>query len=453
MKMRSLTLKLILAFLAVGLIGTAFIALFTWAGTEKEFGNLEFDRWQAAFVDQLADYYSQTGSWVHIQQAFPVMGMGMGPKGHWGPRMGTPALLIDGSGQVLIPAQGFNVGDQVSPQTANLGIPIEVDGEEVGRVIAGREALSVSPAGEVFLRRVNNVLVLGTAGGAIVALLLGVFLARTFTRPLRELTEATRAVAAGDLEQQVPIRSKDEIGELSEAFNQMNANLLRARDLRRQMTADIAHELRTPLSVILSHTEAIKDGVFESSEETLQVIHDETMRLSTMVEDLRTLSLAETGELSITPRKVAPQELLNQTITAHSPRAQQKNIDLELYLEERLPEIEVDPDRMAQVLGNLMDNALRYTPQGSCIMLSARRSTEGVELHVRDNGPGIEPEELSHIFDRFYRVDKSRQREEGGSGLGLAIAKSIVEQHGGQIRADSRLGEGVTFIVEIPSVE
>jgi len=448
--MRSLTLKLILAFLAVGLIGTAFIALFVWSGTEREFGNLEFDRWQSGFVDQLAEFYRQNGSWSHIEDVFPTSGMGAGPGSGWGPKMGSPILLIDVSGEVLLPGQGFKIGDQVSPQIAKIGIPIEVDGKEIGRVIAGREALSVSPAGEAFLGRFNEVLIIGTVGGAAVALLLGVILARTFTRPLRELTMATRAVAAGDLEQQVPIRSKDEIGELTKAFNQMNANLIRARDLRQQMTADIAHELRTPLSVILSHTEAIKDGVFESSEETFQIIHDETMRLNTMVEDLRTLSLAETGELSITPRKVAPKELLNQSMAAHAPRAQQKNIKLDLQFVDGLPEIEVDPDRMAQVFGNLIDNALRYTPPGGCIVLSAARSSEGVELRVKDNGPGIESEELAHIFDRFYRVDKSRQRDKGGSGLGLAIAKSIVERHGGEISAESKLSEGVTFIIEFP---
>jgi two-component system sensor histidine kinase BaeS len=447
--MRSLTLKLILAFLAVGLIGTAFIAFFTWTGTEREFGQLEFDRWQSGLVDQLTDYYAVNGSWAEIERVFPMMGIGQ--KGHWGPRMRGPVLLLDDMGKVLLPGQGFEIGDQVSSQTAKVGMPIEVDGKEVGRVIAGREALLVSPAGEAFLSRVNRVLIMGTAGGAIVALLLGVILARTFTGPLRELTAATRAVAAGDLEQQVPIRSRDEIGELTEAFNQMNANLVRARDLRLQMTADIAHELRTPLSVILSHTEAIKDGIFEASEETFQIIHDETMRLSTMVEDLRTLSLAETGELSMTPRKIAPQELLTQSLNAHAPRAKQKGIKLELQPLEELPEIEVDPDRMAQVFGNLMDNALRYTPPGGRITLSAKRSTGGVELCVKDEGPGIEPEELAHIFDRFYRVDKSRQRDKGGSGLGLAIAKSIVEQHQGQIWAESIPGDGVMFIIQFPS--
>ena len=448
--MRSITIKLLLAFLAVGLIGTLFIAIFAWSGTEREFGNLEFERWQEALVDELSEYYASTGSWEGISDISIGFNPGGGPGMRGSPRMAGPVILLNKNGEVLIPGQGFNVGDKIHQQTFNKAIPIEVNGEEVGRLIAGREALAVSPAGEEFLGRVNQLLVFGILGAAVAALLLGIILARNLTKPLRELTVATRAVAAGDLEQQVPVRSRDELGQLAEAFNQMNANLARARDMRQQMTADIAHELRTPLSVILAHTEGIADGVLPSSEDTFQVIHDETMRLSTMVEDLRTLSLAETGELGLTPRLVNPVELLKQAIAAHTPRARQRDVSLDLDFESGLPEIEVDPDRIAQVLGNLMDNALRYTPVGGQIGLSARSISNGVELSVQDNGPGVEEEELSHIFNRFYRADKSRHRDDGGSGLGLAIAKSIVERHGGQIRAKSRPGEGMTFIIEFP---
>jgi len=448
--MRSITIKLLLAFLAVGLIGTLFIAIFAWSGTEREFGNLEFERWQEALLEELSEYYAFTGSWEGIAEAVIGFSPGGGPGMRGSPRMAGPVILLNENGEVLIPGQGFNVGDKIHQQTFNKAIPIEVNGEEVGRLIAGREALAVSPAGEEFLGRVNQLLLLGILGAAVAALLLGIILARNLTKPLRELTVATRAVAAGDLEQQVPVRSRDELGQLAEAFNQMNANLARARDMRQQMTADIAHELRTPLSVILAHTEGIADGVLPSSEETFQVIHDETMRLSTMVEDLRTLSLAETGELGLTPRLVKPGELLKQAIAAHTPRARQRDVSLDIDIESGLPEIEVDPDRMAQVLGNLMDNALRYTPVGGQIRLSARSISNGVELSVQDNGPGVEEEELSHIFNRFYRADKSRHRDDGGSGLGLAIAKSIVERHGGQIRASSRPGEGMSFIIEFP---
>jgi two-component system sensor histidine kinase BaeS len=448
--MRSLTVKLLLAFLAVGLIGTAFIAFFAWSGTEREFGNLEYERWKEILLDELTNYYYVSGGWDGINEALVIFNPGGGPGMRGNPRMAGPIILLDESGKVIVPGQGFTMGDKVHQQTFNNAIPIVVDGKEVGRLIAGQDALAVSASGEEFLSRVNHVLFFSTIGAVVVAMILAIILARTLTKPLRELTVATRAVASGDLEQQVPVRSRDELGQLAEAFNQMNANLAHARDMRQQMTADIAHELRTPLSVILAHTEGIKDGVLPPSEETLQIIHDETERLSTMVEELRTLSLAETGELALTPSLVKPDELLKQAAAAQGPRAKQREIDIQLDIEPGLPEILVDPYRIAQVLGNLMDNALRYTPVGGRITLQAGKATNGIRLIVHDNGPGVEPEELAHIFNRFYRVDKSRQRDDGGSGLGLAIAKSIVERQGGQIRAESSPGEGMTIILEFP---
>jgi two-component system sensor histidine kinase BaeS len=447
---RSITIKLLLAFLAVGLIGTVIIALIAWSGTEREFGNLEFQRWQEALSELMAEYYSSSGSWEGISEAVVRFDPGMGPGGRGFPRMVEPIILLDETGKVITSGQGFTVGETVRQQTFNMAIPIMVEGEEVGRFIAGRDALAVSTSGEEFLDRIIRVLLLGVLGAAVVAALLGLILARNLTKPLRELTAATQAVAAGDLEQQVPVRSKDELGQLAKAFNQMNANLARSRDLRRQMTADIAHELRTPLSVILAHTEGIEDGVLPPSQETFQIIHDETMRLSTMVEDLRTLSLAEAGELGLTPQIISPGEIIKQVVASHNPRAKQREITLEVDIEAGLPEIDVDPDRMAQVLGNLLDNAFRYTPNGGHIKLSAERTSGGVQLRIQDNGPGVEAEELSQIFNRFYRADKSRQRDDGGSGLGLAIAKSIVERHKGQIWAESKLGEGMTLVIEFP---
>jgi signal transduction histidine kinase len=283
-----------------------------------------------------------------------------------------------------------------------------------------------------------------------VSLLLGIFLARTLTRPIREITTATRAVAEGDLEHKVPVRSRDELGELATSFNLMSTKLAQSVNLRRQMTADIAHELRTPISVILGHTEAMHDGVLPPSEETYNIIRDEALRLERMVDDLRTLSRADAGELVFTYRPVSVQDLVDQAVKAYRPHASKKNINLHLETYPDIPEVNIDPDRMAQVLSNLLSNALRYTPQGGDITISARHTAGEVEIRVHDSGPGIESEELSNIFDRFYRADKSRQRESGGSGLGLAIAKSIVEGHGGRIWAESEQGEGTTIVIALP---
>jgi signal transduction histidine kinase len=267
---------------------------------------------------------------------------------------------------------------------------------------------------------------------------------------LRDLTAATRAVAAGDLDMQVDVRSKDELGELARSFNQMSTELAHARDLRRQMTADIAHELRTPLSLILGHSEALSEGVLPPTGETLRVIHDEAKRLSRLVEDLRLLALSEAQELPLAFERASPQAVVGRAMNAHLPQARQKGISLNGNADPDLPDINVDQDRLAQVLDNLISNALRFTPPDGAVSLSATRIPDSVQIVVQDSGPGVPAEELPLIFDRFYRGDKARQRHEGGAGLGLAIARSIVEAHGGQIRAESAPGEGLRLTIELP---
>jgi signal transduction histidine kinase len=301
------------------------------------------------------------------------------------------------------------------------------------------------------ITRLNRSLILASVGAVLASVILGVLLARTLTRPIREITSATKKVAKGDLEQQVPIRSNDELGELATSFNQMSADLSKSRDLRRQMTADIAHELRTPLTVVLGHTEALSEGELPPDAETFEIIFDETKRLNRLVEDLRTLSLSDAGELHLNRSNISPGDLLERAAAARKSEAKAKEIELVIELAEGLPAVEVDEDRMTQVLVNLLDNALRYTPTGGKIGLSAERIHEGMAISIQDTGSGIPPEDLDHLFERFYRGDKSRHREEGGSGLGLAIAKSLVESQGGQIRVESLPGEGASFIIELPS--
>jgi two-component system sensor histidine kinase BaeS len=454
--MRSLSLKLILSFLIVSLVGTALVVLLARFRTANEFGSFLFAQNRDDLVAQLSGYYRNHDSWDGLEEvfSFPDMAGMMGPGGPPGDFMpGGRFAIIDENGQVVLGSPGFPHGDRVGESTLGPALPILVDEREVGRLILGSNVFRVNQAGQAFLERINQVLLLSAIGATVVGLLLGVVLARTFTRPLREMIAATRAVADGDLEQRVAVRSGDELGKLAVAFNQMNDRLAHARDLRRQMTADIAHELRTPISVILGHAEAVHDGVMSPSTELFDIIHDEASRLSRLVEELRTLSLAEAGELVLTRQTISPKALLENAIAAHLPNAQQRGITLNLEIEPDLTQINVDPDRMAQVLSNVLSNALRYTPQGGYINLCAKRFADGVELRIQDSGPGIDPEELERIFDRFYRSDKSRQRDESGSGLGLAIAKSIVEGHNGRIWAESEPGQGVTIVIALPVQE
>ena len=442
--MNSLTVKLSVTFLAVSLLGIALVALLAnrVAGTASQTLVESVNR--EVVASNVADYFAENGTW-------PPRGPGRGVGGGW--------LIVDEDGVVL--DGGGRFGWQGQTVTAELladGEPIVVDGVTVGLLVDSAERGRgagfgrpdpISAAQARFVGAFQRALVQAALIATLLSVGLGIIVTRTLTKPLHELTEATQHVAQGDLGVQVPIRSDDELGQLAASFNQMNADLAHARDLRQQMAADIAHDLRTPLSVILGHTEALKDGVLPATDETFFVIHDEALQLNRLVEDLRTLSLADAGELHLVKRPVAPHTLVERAVAAHSPQAQAQRIKLVGSAEPDLPNITVDPDRMAQVLDNLISNALRHTPSDGTVTISASASGSSVRLAVADTGEGIAPERIAHVFDRFYRADESRQRESGGSGLGLAISKSIVEQHGGEISAESQLGYGTIFTVTL----
>lgn len=447
--MRSLTIKLILSFLAVSLSGTALIAVLAGRTTANEFGHFLFGQNRDTIVAGLADYYRAHQGWEGVEDRMPFRGMSMAVGPGMAPAGGF--ALADASGRVIVPSQEFSVGTQFSPAELANDTPIQLDGKVIGYLILGGNGFrTITPAGAEFLARINRILILSAIGATGMALLLAIILARALTRPLRELTAATHAVAGGDLVQQVPVRSRDELGQLAEAFNQMSGDLAHSQALRRQMTADVAHELRTPLTIVQGHTEALRDGVIAAAPENLAIVHDEVVHLNRLVEDLRTLSLAEAGELSLYRQLVSPEALLKRAAAAQAPRAHYQNITLQTEVEPDLPMVEVDADRMGQVLNNLLDNAMQHTPSGGTVALLARGHLQSVQLMVRDTGTGIAPEDLPLVFDRFYRADNSRQRNRGGSGLGLAIARSIVEAHAGRIWAESKLGEGTTITIEWP---
>lgn len=451
--MRSLVIKLIFSFLAISLIGTVLVAVFAGQATASEFGHYTARQNQDAILAELAAYYQQQGTWDGVASAVSFRGNGSG-RGQGGQGTGGGVALADADGRIILGGIGYRPGVALTAAEERSGVPIEVEGVRVGTLLIGSGEASGGQAEQEFLERVNQALVWAAGGATAVALFLAVLLARNLTKPLRELTAATRAVAKGDLNQQVTVRSQDEIGDLAISFNQMSADLANSRDLRRQMTADIAHDLRTPISVILGHAEALEDGVLPPTPENIHIIHDEARRLNRLVADLRTLSLAEAGELPLVTRSTNLTTLLERAILSHAPQAQQRQVELALDATPTLPEIHLDADRMAQVLGNLLDNALRYTPANGRITLRAVAISEGVQLSVHDTGAGIKPDDLPHIFDRFYRADKARQRNgESSSGLGLAIAKSIVEGHNGRIWVESAAEQGTTFFISLPAAQ
>jgi two-component system OmpR family sensor kinase/two-component system sensor histidine kinase BaeS len=264
---------------------------------------------------------------------------------------------------------------------------------------------------------------------------------------------AADAVAGGDLSVRVRENIPGEFGQLARSFNRMAAELASVEQQRRNLTADVAHELRTPLHIIQGNLEGILDGVYLPSGEHIAATLEETRLLARLVSDLQTLSLAEAGQLPLHRAPLSAADLLEDTATSFSGPAAAAGLELRLELPVPAEELllDGDPDRLEQVLNNLVGNALRYTPGGGHITLGAQAIAGGVRLTVADSGAGIAPEDLPHIFDRFWKGDRTRARREGaGSGLGLAIARQLVQAHGGQIWAESQPGQGTTFFIDLP---
>ena len=444
--MRSLTAKLILAFLLISVLGIGLAAILARVVTTREFDGFVMGELRNEFVAQAASYYQAHGSWAgvaeYLRQRDPPPEPGAPPRP-------PQFVLLDQSDVVIIPVQPYRSGDRLPASEVERGAPVEVLGRRVGTVIDGAQRPALSPREAQYLASAQRALSQAAFGAALIALLGGILLARNLTRPLRDLTHAIEAMAQGELKQEVPVRSTDELGTLTVAFNKLSSDLARSNELRRQMTADIAHDLRTPLSVINAYIDGLRDGVFRPTPERFEAMHTEMRHLQTLVEDLRTLSVADAGELPIQRVPVSAEALLDRLARAHTPQAEAQSLTLQVLIEPGLPDMMVDPERMIQVLGNLVTNALRYTPCGGQIRLRAYRQRGAVALAVQDTGAGISPDTLPHVFDRFYRGDQARTRD-GESGLGLAIAKSIVEAHGAKIEVESKLGEGTSFTVLIP---
>lgn len=303
-----------------------------------------------------------------------------------------------------------------------------------------------------FLDGLGQTLIIAGAAGVLLAIILSGLFTRQIVRPLDKVASAARRVAGGDLSQRVEIQGSSELAELGRSFNTMAATLHRDRELRQKMVTDIAHELRTPLSILQGNVEAMIDGVMTADTKNLNSLHQETVHLARLVEDLRTLSLAESGQLRFQPVATDLKKLSAEVIERFRTQFAQKKVAISLEAPDDLPPALADPDRTAQVLRNLLSNALQYTPEAGTVLVKLSPERKGITVSVRDTGAGISPEHLPHVFDRFYRVDRSRARSTGGSGLGLAIARQLTEAQDGQVWADSEPGKGSTFFCHLPLV-
>jgi len=291
-----------------------------------------------------------------------------------------------------------------------------------------------------FLRAMNTALAVAATAAFLAAVAVSIFVTRRIVAPIRTMTTASARIADGRYGERVPITSDDELGDLAGQFNRMAATLEQVERMRRDLVADVAHELRTPLASIDGYMEALIDRV-----------RREASRLQRLVADLQELSRAEAGQLSIHRRPVAVHDLVDAAVGRLRPQFDDKEIALGTDVARGLPRVLADPDRIGQVLTNLLGNALQHTPQGGRVTIRAHPEHGMVAIAVVDTGVGIAPEHLPHVFDRFYRAERSRARSSGGSGIGLTIARHLVEGHGGSIRAESPgPGRGATFTFALP---
>lgn len=447
--MRSLTTKLTLAFLAISIISIGVIVELTHLATNREFNNFVNNRYRTELASELAQYYETNGNWEEIETNFIS---NPGEAFHPTDDHTSFFAVADANGVIVLENFKYKKGRVLDSTILDNATPIKMDDSTVGYLIIEQPPPRPDPALDDFRRRLDFSLVLSGLGTIILALLFGLLLSRSITRPIRELTQATHSMADGKLGQQVSVRSRDEIGELATSFNKMSADLARSLNLRKQMTADIAHELRTPLSLILGHAEGVHDGVLQPTHQNFEIIREEAERLEHLVNDLRTLSLADAGELSVDFQAIDVNELMHDVQVHYLTLFNQHRVTLDFQPAPVILKANLDPSRFAQVLNNILDNALRYTPEGGRVALSVSEVNGKIQLAVRDSGEGVTSEEASHLFDRFYRVDESRTREEGGSGLGLAIAKSIVEMHKGRIWAESEKGKGLAIFIQLPKI-
>jgi histidine kinase len=303
-----------------------------------------------------------------------------------------------------------------------------------------------------FRAGVFEALAWATVAAVLAALLISLVLSRGILRPLREMMRASQRISEGHYDERVQVGGADELGQLAERFNRMAEKLHQVEDMRRQLIGDVSHELRTPLTAIKGSMEGLMDGVLPATDETYRQIHQEAERLNRLVDDLQELSRVEAGayELDLRPVQIAaPLETLAKRFRQ---QFKAKGVGLDLDLPAALPPVLADEHRLLQVLSNLTSNALQYTPPGGTVTVSAARTDESIRITVYDTGPGIAPEHLPHLFDRFYRADKSRSRAAGGgSGIGLTIAKHLVEAHGGKIWVESAgIGKGSAFSFTLP---
>ncbi len=452
--MNRLSVRLTLAFLISAWIGIGAMALVVQRTLDTGFRNyvsLRDSETNPEQLARLADYYAANGSWDGAESAIGGRNASAGGGANSSAR-GAIISIADMNGIVAASTDSTLMGTPLSAETLAAAQPITLDGTRVGWLSRQSPGIQALGAAEVaFLDEANRWLTLAGLGATALAVVVGVALAWTLARPLRELSKAARDLTVGQLGRQVSVDGMLEIDALASEFNTMSTALADAEALRQRMAADVAHELRTPVSVLRGHLEAMLDGVYPLDSAHVAVAHDQTLHLARLVEDLRVLTLAEAKRLPLERAALDPDALVTQMLEAFEPLMLDARIQLVREIAPDLPTLTADVTRIRQVLSNLFTNALRHTPVGGEIRVQVVAENEGVRFSVTNTSSDLSKINAALVFQPFWRADAARERDSGGSGLGLAICKQLVELHGGRMWVEAA-PDGVCFAFVLPAL-
>ncbi len=472
MKLKYRLFALFLAAIAVGSVASLVLVR---RSTESMFRSFVFSgdsRKAESYAVILAEYRAVNGDWDGVQAFLSGLPEALTDtidtriygEGSLSSVVINPAITLrslvddrvvvaDGRGIIVADTANTLLGTAHPERHLSHGVPIVTGSDRAGTVLVGSMIdSSLTGTDDYFLRSVTRSIAWSTAAAAAIALVLGLFFASRITRPLGSLARAARAVASGEPSAPVRVSGWDEVADLSLSFNEMTGELRRLDAAKKQVIADAAHELRTPVTLIRGIVEGMIDGVFPRDDKTLESVREETDRLSRLIDTLRELEIIESGALSLDLEDVNLREAAERACALFAPAAEAKGISLALEATAGPPPLtRGDRLRLDEVLYNLIANAIKYTPEGGRVTVRERERDDGfAALSVEDSGPGVPIEERSRVFERFYRIDKSRSSSTGGRGLGLAIAAQIVKAHGGDITVgESPLG-GASFTVAFP---
>jgi signal transduction histidine kinase len=451
MKLTSkLSIVLIITVLTAGIL----ISIFSLQATKSFFAQyilkvreVQLDHWEKIFTD----HYLYQGSWQGVESIKFMGGQMMHRSGMgWG-MYRQSVVLTDVDGKILNHPDQRQVGLVLEKSFLNQGRPIKLDERVIGYIfpmelfIADTKSLE-----QKFITSVLYAVILGTLLASLVAIFFGLWWSRRLTRPLEALAIASNKVAKGNFNHRISLTTKDELGSLAKAFNTMAQELDRSHKVRKQMFADISHELRTPLTILGSRLEAALENEESLNAAKISSLYDEVIRLQGLVKELQDISNLEAGQVNLNIQKINLQQLTEDLRILLEAEAEAREIIFNIDIHQDLNYFYADPLKLKQVILNLLSNAFHYTQGGGKVFLRMYLEEQDIVIEVADTGPGIAKEELPHIFERFYRADKSRNRATGGVGLGLAIAKGYVEAHGGTIDVESEVGKGTKFIIKLP---